>query len=276
MPFDGYDNSYGDADFDVAYLPTRMPNKVYVVRTDKDEAIGIVGKDYPKRVDGHKKMLDTVRDTWRELLPDWVPDASITTRVSRNGAWCLEEVKFPKQPRPITTNKQSTELIPRIVYWTSLDGLTSNNLLFGAIDMFCTNGMVIGNYSSIKKKNSKNFIPSLLSDEMDNAKETFLGQVNYIQSLADKTVSFDTIKRITQDLFNERKAKEMMSSIMDEVSVRGSNMFAVHSAFTQYASHSDRFGFRQTANQNNLIERQFKRTTEVSRWLEHDAFKVAA
>jgi hypothetical protein len=40
MPFDGNEKTgYGDADFDVAYLPTRMPNKVYVVRTDTDEAI---------------------------------------------------------------------------------------------------------------------------------------------------------------------------------------------------------------------------------------------
>lgn len=274
MPFDGFDH-YGEADFNVTYTPTRMPSKVYVVRTDTDEAIGIVGKDYPKKT-GHKPMLSKIRETWQELLPDWANDAEVSTQVSRNGAWCLEEVKFPKQPRPVTTNKQSTELIPRIVYWTSLDGLTSNNLLFGAIDMFCTNGMVIGDYSSIKKKNSKNFIPSLLSDEMDNAKETFLSQVNYVQQLADKEVSFHQIKQITDDLFNERKAKQMLSTIMDEVAVRGSNLFAVHSAFTHYASHDTRFGFNKSKNQNNLVERQFKRNTEVAKWLDHDAFKVAA
>ena len=276
MPFDGNENTgYGDADFDVAYIPTRMPNKVYVVRTDTDEAIGIVGKNYPKR-SGHKSMLSKIRETWAELLPEWTDEATITTKVSRRGAWCLEEVKFPKQPRPIRTEKQSTELIPRIVYWTSLDGLTSNNLLFGAIDMFCTNGMVIGNYSSIKKKNSKNFIPSILADEMTDAKDIFLGQVNYVQSLADTLVSFSQIKQITEDLFNERKAAQMITSIMREVDIRGSNMFAVHSAFTQYASHSDRFGFRRSANENNLVERQFKRNTEVVKWLEHDAFRVAA
>ena len=275
MPFDGYSNEFGDADFDVAYIPTRMPSKVYVVRTDTDEAIGIVGKDYPER-SGHKPMLEKIRETWAELLPEWTDEATVTTKVSRRGAWCLEEVKFPKQPRPIRTEKQSTELIPRIVYWTSLDGLTSNNLLSGSIDSYCTNGQIFGDYSHIKRKNSKNFVPSIIADEMSDLKEKFHNQVNYVQALADTLVSFSQIKQITEDLFNERKAAQMITSIMSEVDIRGSNMFAVHSAFTQYASHDDRFGFRRSANENNLVERQFKRNTEVVKWLEHDAFQVAA
>jgi len=59
--------------------------------------------------------------------------------------------------------------------------------------------------------------------------------------------------------------------VLDEFSVRGANAWAVYSAFTQYASHEDRFSFRQTANDNTL-ERQFKRNEDVAKWIEHPAF----
>ena len=41
----GFLQSYGDADFDIDFAPLeRFPERKYVIRTDTDEAIGVVGK----------------------------------------------------------------------------------------------------------------------------------------------------------------------------------------------------------------------------------------
>ena len=88
--------NFGDADFDIDFAPLeRFPERKYVIRTDTDEAIGVVGKDFGG-VD-HPTYFGQIRGAVAEELvfthKDFYDsmsinnDITIDTKVSRNGAW---------------------------------------------------------------------------------------------------------------------------------------------------------------------------------------------
>ena len=117
--------------FDISYQSLeRYPDMKYVIRNDTDEAIGVVGKDF--KAASHPDFFGKIRETWQELLPDLADDVQITNKVSRNGAWALEQVIFPKAKTIIETDKHSTEIALRFVYWHGIDGSCRNNCLVGS------------------------------------------------------------------------------------------------------------------------------------------------
>ena len=272
--------NFGEADFDIEFAPLeRFPERKYVIRTDTDEAIGVVGKDFGGV--SHPQFFGQIREAWAEELGfthkdfhDSVAlenDVSIDTKVSRNGAWALEKVVFNNHKATVETNRHTTETALSLYAWHGVDGSTSNNVISGAIDFFCTNGMISGDYSKIRKKNTRHFDMGRITHEMEGIYDRWTNHNAWCQKLAEKDVSVNALKTALEDILPERASKNMLNSVLDEFSVRGANAWAVYSAFTQYASHEDRFSFRQTANENTL-ERQFKRNEDVAKWIEHPAF----
>ena len=70
---------------------------------------------------------------------------------------------------------------------------------------------------------------------------------------------------------------KLFAQYVDETHDRGANVFALVSAMTNYASHSNgRFGLRKNSDHDTL----FKRQQTVSKWLSSNTFadflKVAA
>ena len=267
-------NDFGQAVFDIAFAPLeRFPERKYVIRTDTDEAIGVVGKDFGGV--SHPEFFGPIRDAWINELgyTDDInaDDVEVDTRISRNGAWALEKVTFNNHRATIETNKHKTDTALTLYAWHGGDGLTSNNVIRGAIDFFCTNGMVSGDYNKIRKKNTRHFDMNRITYEMEGIYDRFIDHTTWCQRLAEKPISVVHLKDALETMLPKRASKNMLSSVLNEFEVRGANAWAVYSAFTQYATHDDRFGFRQTANDNTL-ERQFKRNDDVAKWIEHPEF----
>ena len=272
--------NYGEADFTIRKeVIERFPERCFVIREDTDEAIGIVGKDFGG-VD-HPTYFGQIRGAVAEELgfthKDFYDsmsinnDITIDTKVSRNGAWALEKMVSNNHKATVETDRHTTETALSLYAWHGVDGSTSNNVISGAIDFFCTNGMVTGDYSKIRKKNTRHFDMSRITHEMEGIYDRWLDHNAWCQKLAEKDISVTSLKNTLEVMLPERASKNMLNSVLDEFSVRGANAWAVYSAFTQYASHEDRFSFRQTANDNTL-ERQFKRNEDVAKWIEHPAF----
>ena len=267
-------NDFGQADFDIAYAPLeRFPERKYVIRTDTDEAIGVVGKDFGGV--SHPEFFGPIREAWSFELgyTDAInsDDVEVDTRISRNGAWALEKVTFNNHRATIETNKHKTDTALTLYAWHGVDGLTSNNVISGAIDFFCTNGMVSGDYNKIRKKNTRHFDMNRITYEMEGIYDRFIDHTQWCQKLAQTPVSVVRLKDALENMLPKRASKNMLNSVLSEFEVRGANAWSVYSAFTQYATHDDRFGFRQTANDNTL-ERQFKRNEDVAKWIEHPEF----
>ena len=261
-------NTYGHAEFDVDYVTTERSDKhKYVIRTDTDECIGMVNSTYTGT--SHPDYFGKMREQWMNTLQPEKYD--IKTRTAGNGAWALETVTFPDLKGVVETKKHKTETAMQLNYWHSINGSTSNNFVGGLIDFFCTNGMVTGDYSVLKKRNTKNFDLSTFADKAGGMIAGYSEHNAWCQRLAEKETDLISVDRMLESMMPKRKADKMYKSVLQETDVRGLNMWAVYSAMTQYATHSDRFEFRKT-NNDTQVQRQFNRNLEVAKWVEHPSF----
>ena len=264
-------------DYDVIKEPivrSGITDKYFVVNTKTNEALGIVGRTFaPVR---HSDFFLPIRRVWQDKLPHLLDDVRVINKISRRGAWALEEAIFPKAKGRIETDKQSTEIALRFLYWHGQDALTSSNSIVGAVDFSCINGQVSGDYDHLRKKNTTHFSMDDFIKEIGSLEERFAAHVAWCQRLARKQISELELDTLLDNIIPfEKPRSKMKDSAMNEISTRGWNMWSVYSAFTDYASHSERFALRNTANDNSE-ERMFRRNIDVSRWVSSPYFLAMA
>jgi hypothetical protein len=76
-------------------------------------------------------------------------------------------------------------------------------------------------------------------------------------------------------LKSDRKSEKMFGLYNQEASVRGENVWALYSAFTNYASYADErngFNLRDTGKDTQAVS-MFQRENKVSQWIESPVFK---
>jgi hypothetical protein len=77
---------------------------------------------------------------------------------------------------------------------------------------------------------------------------------------------------------SEVKADKMFSLYNQETQVRGRNLFALYSAFTNYASYADErngFNLRRTGKDTQAVS-MFQRELDVAKWVDMPEFKAVA
>ena len=230
----------------------------------------VVGKDY--FVKSHKEFFGAIEE---QLLDRFDPSnleyVVVNNRSSRNGRWGFREYVFNNMSVPIlSTNGHETHIKFRIVAWSGLDGLTSNNYLLGAFDSYCMNGMVWAasenDYSRMKSRNSKLFNLEGFTIRLGVASEEFYRRSVEFQAMAQSNLRCSHGLNFLDDLKCSDKRKEGFKELyVREIETRGENVFALHSALTNYASHSndDVFRSRKTKYNDMKGELLFKREEEV-------------
>tara|TARA_R100000306_G_C4363993_1_gene136699 strand:+ start:293 stop:1171 length:879 start_codon:yes stop_codon:yes gene_type:complete len=236
------------------------------------QGLGIVGQSYP--LSTHKDFFSQQHEMLINKFPnEHIKDAHAHYRTSRDGAWALQDIRFPNIKFPIESRKHTTEVGLRNVSWHSVDGSASNNALFGAIDFFCTNGMITGEYELVKKKNTKHFDMRRFIDEIEKSVEEFYTTVRKYQMWANRDITFENAKSVVESLPVADRSKEKLLNIYSqEATTRGSNLWALYSSFTNYSSHTDNgFAIRRTASDHEA-QTMLKREFEVASWVENEEF----
>jgi hypothetical protein len=261
-------------DFDVIFEDTKVHDKKYVVNANTGEYVGIVGSGFncANHGDFYRNVHETVTG---ELGADALDDAQYRWKTARNGAWSMLDIRLPSVKTTITTDQHQTEIGNRIIALHGIDGSCSNQVFFGAIDFFCTNGMIRGDFDKIRRKNTANFSLNAFIDELRNARRDFYQQASNLQVWAETSLKNIKVSDLLEDMLgSERKAKKMHDLYMEEAAVRGHNKFALYSAFTNYASYADErngFNMRKSANDNASIT-MWSREQEVSKWVSDPRF----
>ena len=257
-------------DFDVAFEGTKVKDKKYVINATSGEYLGIVGDGFTcaSHGDFYRGVVDTVEQAGFE-------DAQVKWRTARNGAWSMMDMTLPKMTVEISNDKHTTEIGNRIIALHGIDGSCSNQVFFGAIDFFCTNGMIRGDHEKIRRKNTSNFSLESFIDELTKARRDFYEQAQEMQVWAHTSTRYVDVHSLLETIIaSKRKAEKMYSLYMHEASVRGHNKFALYSAFTNYASYADErngFNLKNTGNDTNAIS-MWGREQEVSQWVSHKNF----
>ena len=259
-----------------------FPHHKFIYRTDEFgeivKGLGYVGKEYPLTT--HRDFFSQQHDMIINKFPaEHLEDVKTNYRVSRDGAWALQDIIFPNVKFPIENRKQKTEIGLRNVSWHSVDGSASNNALFGAIDFFCTNGMITGEYDVVRKKNTKHFNMRNFLNEIEKSVEEFYTTVEKYQTWANRNITFQNAENVIEFLpVSKEKKARLITTYVLEAAVRGDNMWALYSTFTIYSSHHKDNGFSfKKSKHDHVAQSMLKREFEVANWIHTEEFvKLAA
>ena len=265
-------------DFNVVFEPTKVRDKKYVVNGETGDYIGVVGNSF--QCASHADFFNGVQDTMTETLsPDELKDAHISWKDARQNAWALMDVKLPNTSAKITTDKHETTVSQRIIALHGIDGSCSNQVFFGAIDFFCTNGMIRGEHDKVRRKNTSNFTMDRFIRDLRDSRQDFYRQTETLQKWAERSLVTVDVKSFLEKLMkSDRAAEKMFSLYNQEVSVRGRNLFALYSAFTNFATYADErngFSMRNTGNDTAAVT-MFNRENKVAQWVETPMFQQLA
>ena len=264
-----------ELDFTTRTEPTRMAGKKYVINNDTDEVLGIVGSKFNSVT--HKEFYDKVWKTTSEQLgADAMEGVQVRWNTARNGAFAMLDATLPSTKALIKTDKQQTEISQRVIALHGVDGLCSNQVFFGAIDFFCTNGMIRGEHDKVRRKNTTNFNMATFIKELENANSDFYSQAEQLQEWARTPLEYNSVRDMLHSLMgSEKKCDKMLGLYAQEIQTRGHNAFALYSAFTNYASYADErngFKLRNTGNDTNAVS-MWGREQEVTKWVSSKQFK---
>jgi len=261
-------------DFDVHFNDTRVRDKKYVINSDTDKAIAIIGKGATAR--NHAEFYNRVWDTIVEdLSQEDLRDYSYSFNSARNKGWSMLDVAFPNVKTTVKTKRHETEIAFRMIAVHAIDGTASPATWFGGIDTFCTNGQITGDWDMVRKKNTSGFTVDNFIRELRVAKTNFDLQGKRLQTWADTNLAHVQVDELIQEIVkSERKSRKLHDLFLDERHTRGNNLFALYSAFTNYSSYADErngFELRNTGNDTRAVS-MLAREQEVSKWVSNPAF----
>jgi len=252
-------------------------DKKMLTRTtpDGDVYLNVVNSSY--RVVENAEVLEPLQ---RQIINYFDPlvleDVKIKDTISANGNVCYAEYLFPRLKHGIETSTgHKTEFGLRFVMKNTFDGKGSVTMWSGLIDFFCTNGTVMGQYDVTRKRHSRNFNTDGFISAFEMSMTSHKNAVEKYQRYADTKVGSSTkvqqlFDKLTKTNRQDQKrsgglSDRLFSQWIDEVRVRGNNLFAVQSAMTHYASHGDdgRFDLTKAGDGGTL----YKRGDEVTKWL---------
>tara|TARA_B100000900_G_scaffold364547_1_gene339238 strand:- start:1656 stop:2486 length:831 start_codon:yes stop_codon:yes gene_type:complete len=262
-------------DFDITFEPTRVADKQYVINNNTCEPIAIVGKDFPKGARSHGDFYrDIIGRVTDNLSSHEIEGASIVWRDAHNNGWAMMDMTLPNMKHTIVTPKHETEIAQRIIALHGVDGTCSNTVLFGAIDFFCTNGMIRGEHDKVRRKNTSGFNLDRFGQQVQKSNNDFKNYHEQIQRWANKSLYVGDVKAMLESL-DKGKADGLFKLYNQEAGVRGNNGFALYSAFTNYASYADeRNGFKlRNTGKDTAAKNMWEREEKVTRWIESKQFK---
>ena len=275
MPFDFTNFEVPEnLNFPVEFEPTKVDDKKYVINANTGKYLGIVGRGFTcaSHGDFYRGVYNTITEN---LDPSEMANAKFKWRSARNSAWSMLDITLPDMQVEISTDKHTTTLGNRIISLHGIDGSCSNQAFFGAIDFFCTNGQISGDYDKIRKKNTSNFTLDGFIKELQRARTDFYTETAKMQVWAETSTKYVNIQSLLEDMIaSKRKAEKMYSLYCAEASTRGHNKWALYSAFTNYATFADErngFNLRNTGNDTTAIS-MFAREQEVSKWVSDRRF----
>lgn len=128
----------------------------------------------------------------------------------------------------------------------------------GAIDMFCTNGMILGEFYSEYAKHTTNLTLKRFSDVVERAVDAFWKNKDLMHKLrAYKVTDIDAVSEWLIERFGKTLGGKLLEQYLIEARTRGHNLWALFSAMIYYSSHADgrnggvEFSLRNTGNDHH-------------------------
>ena len=255
----------------------RTPEHKAIIRLnekgDNAQILNIVGSGY--KLVHNRELFTAVEDAMiSEMPPGDLSGVQVRDRVSGWGKICYREYVFPNIRRRLT--KTVGDIGFRVIVQNGYGG-SALRIHAGAIDFYCTNGMIRGEYVSAYRRHTSRLVLSKMNDTITHALSQYAIATDEWQQWAEIPVT----NKQTMDLFRAIAASDKMrdgltEQFMREQEVRGQNLWAVYSTLTHYASHPEgAFAFRKTVEEADAVAATMLRhEMDVARWTRTDQWKA--
>ena len=298
MPLDGIDEPQDDNPFDKYNTPTsvilfpvgergigwerrngafdKINSHKAIIRLspngDAAHVLSVVGSGY--RLVHNRELFRHVEDAMcKEMSASDLSGVRVTDKVSSLGRMCYREYVFPSIKCYIGSHDK-TSVVFRLIVQNGYGG-SALRVHAGAIDFWCTNGMISGDYTSTYRKHTAGLMVDGVGDVVRKSLDTFVGSQEKWQRWARTEVKHADAIQLFRDIAASAKLQETLcEQYMSEREERGQNLWAVYSALTYYASHNDgAFALRSTVEQQDTVaSTMLQRELNVSQWIKSEAW----
>jgi len=233
-------------------------------RTDTEQALGMV-KDRYQIVQNHE-LFESLASALEDAAPARALEgAKIKPSTSYGGAQAFADIAFPSLTEDLVQARgNATALTFRLLLWNSFDGSSPVRLAAGAIDGYCSNGMIFGSYDLFGKRHTKGFSQADLEEFVGNSFLMFQRKIQELRLETFKPVELEQAEKFLKKNFSDRRATQLLERFAVEAQERGATVWALRSALTYYASHnSSQFSVRNTG-QDSSAAVLYGRENEIS------------
>ena len=250
-----------------------MPDHKAIVRMwdDKPKQIGLVGKNY--KVLPMKDICQQVEQTFLETMSEKELSNVITKdATSYYGGLCHREYIFPEINTDIGSKRSNVAF--RTIIINGYDGSSSFKFYNGAIDFFCTNGMVSGIYDMTVKRHTAGLTVPSLEGKLRNSIDIFYKQAEIWSKWVGKEITNEDAKECFEAIPNisDRRVDQFMRQFHIECLSHGRTVWALYSAATFYATHNEGdFTVRETGQQHEAST-LMNREKQIRSWQNTDKF----
>ena len=250
----------------------------HIVRTWQDEpvSIGLVGKNY--KVLKNKELCEEIESTFLDTMTEGELHAvQRRDAISYMGGTSIRDYIFPGVTSDIGSARSSIAF--RVIVVNGYDGSSSFKFYHGAIDAFCTNGMVSGSYDMIVRRHTAGLTIPKLTDKLRRSIDIFYKQADQWKKWVGKDITDEDAEICFKAMPNasERRIAQLMHQFQIECGSHGRTVWALYSAATYYASNSaGNFTVRET-DSDHQASTLLNRENQVRSWMNTDEFtKIAA
>lgn len=248
-----------------------------IVRATEDYkgaiVLGIVGANY--KLVHNKELYSHVEATMcKEIPAHELHGVQVTDKVAGWGRTCFRQYIFPNIKCLLKGNVRS-EIAFRLIVQNGYGG-SALRIHAGAIDFYCTNGMIRGEYESVYRKHTSGVVVTGFGQTVRKALDTFADSQRVWERWAATPVQHQAAMDLFRELASsERLAENLQDQYLRERDARGDNLWAAYSALTYFASHNDgEFALRKTVNeQDSVAHVMLQRELRVSQWIKSDAWR---
>ena len=260
---------------DGSYQPTTSHKAIIRLNEKGDNAalLNIVGASY--KLVHNRELFTAVEDAMRgEMLPEHLQDVKVTDSVSGWGKVCYRQYVFPSIRCRIPHTRSDIGF--RIIVQNGYGG-SALRIHAGAIDFYCTNGMIRGEYTSTYRKHTSRLVVGNLNNTVQNALLEFANGSKQWTEWSQRGVKHAQVMTLFEKIAASPKMKDnLLDQYTREVDARGNNLWAVYSTLTYYASHNDgAFALRRSVEeQNTQTSTMLQRELNVSRWVQSPEWRA--
>lgn len=234
------------------------------------KSIGVVGSKF--KVASTEELCKSTEQVFMEKMNgEELRDVQVKDEVAYFGAKTVRQYIFPNIRRQLS-DKSTVGF--RTVIVNGYDGSSSFKLYSGAIDFFCSNGMVTGSFDLTVRRHTSGFSIPRLADRVRTNIDIFYQQADTWAKWIGKTITDEDAKEAFEAMPNvsERRVAQLMRQFEIECHSHGRTVWALYSAATFYATHDEgEFKTRRTEANHTPIT-LLNREQQVRSWVSSDSF----